>query len=325
MKDKISIIVPCYNVQKYVMRCFGSIYNQTYGFENLEVIFVDDLSEDNTWPILESLQKRYPGNVISLKAKNKGRCGGARNLGMDVCSGKYITFVDADDCIHPQMLEAMWNRMQDKEYDIIQCRVKEFSAQKPDYESIDVEKMQWEDFLLEAEGCRNDWIIKLTGDFNVCVWAKLYRMDFIRNNHIRFVENTFYEDNHFSFVCILVAEKICVTESALLYYYVNTEGITKSSISFDKIRDLIKNTDAICDEIKQRNIKDTIDCEAEIFIIWKSYFETWAKLENVVESEKTYYKNHILDIYPKEKILGNPYIESVQDEKMLEALEFLKR
>lgn len=100
MKDKISIIVPCYNVQKYVMRCFWSIYNQTYGFENLEVIFVDDLSEDNTWPILESLQKRYPGNVVSLKAKNKGRCGGARNLGMDVCSGKYITFVDADDCIH---------------------------------------------------------------------------------------------------------------------------------------------------------------------------------------------------------------------------------
>lgn len=51
-------------------------------------------------------------------------------------------------------------------------------------------------------------------------------------------------------VCILLAEKICVTESALLYYYVNTEGITKNSISFDKIRDLIKNTDAICDEIK---------------------------------------------------------------------------
>lgn len=54
-KDKISVIIPCYNVQKYIMRCFDSIYSQTYGFENLEVILIDDLSTDNTWSILESL------------------------------------------------------------------------------------------------------------------------------------------------------------------------------------------------------------------------------------------------------------------------------
>ena len=93
-KDRISVIIPCYNVQKYIMRCFGSIYDQTYGFENLEVIFIDDLSTDNTWSILESLQRKYPGNVISLKMQKKGKCGGTRNLGMDICSGKYITFVD---------------------------------------------------------------------------------------------------------------------------------------------------------------------------------------------------------------------------------------
>ena len=58
-KDKISVIIPCYNVQKYIMRCFDSIYSQTYGFENLEVILIDDLSTDNTWSILESLQRQY--------------------------------------------------------------------------------------------------------------------------------------------------------------------------------------------------------------------------------------------------------------------------
>lgn len=52
-KDKISVIIPCYNVQKYIMRCFDSIYSQTYGFENLEVILIDDLSTDNTWSIYE--------------------------------------------------------------------------------------------------------------------------------------------------------------------------------------------------------------------------------------------------------------------------------
>lgn len=70
-KDKISVIIPCYNVQKYIMRCFDSIYSQTYGFENLEVILIDDLSTDNTWSILESLQRKYPENVISLKIQKK--------------------------------------------------------------------------------------------------------------------------------------------------------------------------------------------------------------------------------------------------------------
>ena len=110
-KDKISVIIPCYNVQKYIMRCFDSIYSQTYGFENLEVILIDDLSTDNTWSILESLQRQYPENVISLKIQKKGKCGGARNLGMDICTGKYITFVDADDYVHPDMLRVLYDRM----------------------------------------------------------------------------------------------------------------------------------------------------------------------------------------------------------------------
>lgn len=110
-KDKISVIIPCYNVQKYIMRCFDSIYSQTYGFENLELILIDDLSTDNTWSILESLQRKYPENVISLKMQKKGKCGGARNLGMDICTGKYITFVDADDYVHPDMLRVLYDRM----------------------------------------------------------------------------------------------------------------------------------------------------------------------------------------------------------------------
>ena len=130
-KDKISVIIPCYNVQKYIMRCFDSIYSQTYGFENLEVILIDDLSTDNTWSILESLQRKYPENVISLKIQKKGKCGGTRNLGMDICTGKYITFVDADDYVHPDMLRVLHDRMTEDDYDVAQCGVSCFKADKP--------------------------------------------------------------------------------------------------------------------------------------------------------------------------------------------------
>ena len=90
MKDKISVIIPCYNVEKYIMRCFQSIYAQTYGFEHLEVIFIDDLSTDHTYTIIESLQKRYPQNVIAVSLQKKGMAGGARNVGLDIASGAYL-------------------------------------------------------------------------------------------------------------------------------------------------------------------------------------------------------------------------------------------
>ena len=119
-KDKISIIVPCYNVSDYLLNCFDYIKKQTYGFDNLEVIFVDDISSDNTWNLLESLRNDYPNNVKIFKLDKKGNSGGARNKGIDNCSGKYLTFVDADDFIHPMMLEIFYKQMLIDDYDIVQ-------------------------------------------------------------------------------------------------------------------------------------------------------------------------------------------------------------
>ena len=212
-KDKISVIIPCYNVQKYIMRCFDSIYSQTYGFENLEVILIDDLSTDNTWSILESLQRQYPENVISLKIQKKGKCGGARNLGMDICTGKYITFVDADDT--PNVLE-----------------VNDFEIQRLDLDNVDN---------------RKNLIIGLTGFTNVTAWAKLYSTKFIIEHNLRFIEDVYYEDTHFSMLCVLLAKKYCKVQSTLYYYFENTEGIIRSEISNAKIRD----AKIIMDHIRQ--------------------------------------------------------------------------
>lgn len=176
-KDKISVIIPCYNVQKYIMRCFDSIYSQTYGFENLEVILIDDLSTDNTWSILESLQRKYPENVISLKIQKKGKCGGARNLGMDICTGKYITFVDADDYVHPDMLRVLYDRMTEDDYDVAQCGVSCFKADKPNV--LEVNDLEIQRLDLDNVDNRKNLIIGLTGFTSVTAWAKLYSTKFI--------------------------------------------------------------------------------------------------------------------------------------------------
>ena len=212
-KDKISVIIPCYNVQKYIMRCFDSIYSQTYGFENLEVILIDDLSTDNTWSILESLQRQYPENVISLKIQKKGKCGGARNLGMDICTGKYITFVDADDYVHPDMLRGLHDRMTEDDYDVAQCGVSCFKADKPNV--LEVNDLEIQRLDLDNVDNRKNLIIGLTGFTSVTAWAKLYSTKFIREHNLRFIEDVYYEDTHFSMLCVLLAKKYCKVKWAL--------------------------------------------------------------------------------------------------------------
>ena len=196
-KDKISVIIPCYNVQKYIMRCFDSIYSQTYGFENLEVILIDDLSTDNTWSILESLQRQYPENVISLKIQKKGKCGGARNLGMDICTGKYITFVDADDYVHPDMLRVLYDRMTEDDYDVAQCGVSCFKADKPNV--LEVNDFEIQRLDLDNVDNRKNLIIGLTGFTNVTAWAKLYSTKFIIEHNLRFMRIHIF----LCFVCYL--------------------------------------------------------------------------------------------------------------------------
>lgn len=244
-KDKISVIIPCYNVQKYIMRCFDSIYSQTYGFENLEVILIDDLSTDNTWSILESLQRQYPENVISLKIQKKGKCGGARNLGMDICTGKYITFVDADDYVHPDMLRVLYDRMTEDDYDVAQCGVSCFKADKPNV--LEVNDFEIQRLDLDNVDNRKNLIIGLTGFTNVTAWAKLYSTKFIIEHNLRFIEDVYYEDTHFSMLCVLLAKKYCKVQSTLYYYFENTEGIIRSEISNAKIRD----AKIIMDHIRQ--------------------------------------------------------------------------
>lgn len=281
-KDKISVIIPCYNVQKYIMRCFDSIYSQTYGFENLEVILIDDLSTDNTWSILESLQRKYPENVISLKIQKKGKCGGARNLGMDICTGKYITFVDADDYVHPDMLRVLYDRMTEDDYDVAQCGVSCFKADKPNV--LEVNDFEIQRLDLDNVDNRKNLIIGLTGFTNVTAWAKLYSTKFIIEHNLRFIEDVYYEDTHFSMLCVLLAKKYCKVQSTLYYYFENTEGIIRSEISNAKIRDAKIIMDHIRQAIQSRkaelgNVIEQCYCEIQTFLLWHQYIEPYSRIE----------------------------------------------
>ena len=324
-KDKISVIIPCYNVQKYIMRCFDSIYSQTYGFENLEVILIDDLSTDNTWSILESLQRKYPENVISLKIQKKGKCGGARNLGMDICTGKYITFVDADDYVHPDMLRVLYDRMTEDDYDVAQCGVSCFKADKPNV--LEVNDLEIQRLDLDNVDNRKNLIIGLTGFTNVTAWAKLYSTKFIIEHNLRFIEDVYYEDTHFSMLCVLLAKKYCKVQSTLYYYFENTEGIIRSEISNAKIRDAKIIMDHIRQAIQSRkaelgNVIEQCYCEIQTFLLWHQYIEPYSRIETFMNRELDICKEEFLKSEPD--IFNNPYVKFFSDDVVLKRMSRLR-
>ncbi len=118
MQPKLSVIIPVYNVEKYIRQCLDSVYSQT--FRNFEVIIIDDGSPDNCGRICDEYAEKY-GNEIKTKVihkENGGLCR-ARNDGIDAAQGEWITFVDSDDWIEPDYYEAMFNALGDKKVDIL--------------------------------------------------------------------------------------------------------------------------------------------------------------------------------------------------------------
>ena len=117
--EKISIIVPVYNVEKYLKTCLDSIINQTY--QNLEIILVDDGSTDNSGEICEEYRKT-DSRIILIHKENEG-LSMARNFGLDIASGDYISFVDSDDFIARNMMEALYNRLLETQSDMAICSI----------------------------------------------------------------------------------------------------------------------------------------------------------------------------------------------------------
>lgn len=192
MNEKISVIIPCYNAEKYLEKCLDSVINQTY--KNLEIICVNDGSTDNTLQILENYAQK-DDRIVIVNQNNAG-LSGARNSGMKKVTGEYIIFVDSDDWIDSNTCEISLSKCIDKNVDLVIWNyIKEYGNSSVNklifqdkeiyFDSNECEKMLHRRiFGLYGEELKNPE----NADSLVTAWGKLYKSALIIDNHIEFVD-----------------------------------------------------------------------------------------------------------------------------------------
>ena len=113
------MIIPCYNVERYIDACVESLVNQTFGIERMELIFVNDASTDSTLEKLAVWESQYPDSITVISLTENCRQGAARNVGMEYATGEYIGFVDSDDYVDITMFEKMYQVHQENDVNFV--------------------------------------------------------------------------------------------------------------------------------------------------------------------------------------------------------------
>lgn len=219
---RLSIIVPFYNVESYIEECIHSLYNQDIPFGEYEVICVDDCSPDNSSSIVKRLQAEYPTLRLICHDRNRKQ-GGARNTGLETANGKYVWFVDSDDCICPNVLRLLLDSIENNALDMLQfdyIRERESLAKKGQLSEIKSGEMYLFDHV------SRDWFDKISGP-----WRQLFSRDFLITNQLRYIEGAMYEDTDYMLHAFLLAEKVQYISIDAYYYRINNESVTKTNIS----------------------------------------------------------------------------------------------
>ena len=231
LMPKISIIVPVYNVEKYLSKCLDSLVNQT--LKDIEIIIVNDGSPDSSQSIIDSYVVNYPTLIKSYIKENGGQ-GSARNLGLEYAKGEYISFVDSDDWLDLDALEKMYNIAIKNNSDIVICDMVDY----------------YEDGTKKIFNCT-----KYNSVYTVTPSAcnKIFKKEIIGN--IRFLNKLWYEDFNFTTKILLSNPQISVISG--LYYNCHARNLsTMNNNNSAKNLDMITVIDDLIEYAKSNNLYD---------------------------------------------------------------------
>ena len=217
-KNKISIIIPVYNAEKYIKQCLNSIITQT--IHDIEIICIDDCSTDNSLKILKEYALKDNRIKIIEQKVNQGQ-GVGRNEAIKITEGEYIGFVDPDDWIEPNMYKEMYNKAKEFDTDIVTCNIERFFENSSQVDHIDtIKKISKIDKTIKSGVVFN--FKKTEKEFlartNNFAWCRIYRRELVTKYDIRFAPIRTGEDKLFCCLAKLLADKIIHIDKEFYHY-----------------------------------------------------------------------------------------------------------
>ena len=304
---KISVVVPVYNVEKYLKECIDSIINQT--LEDIEIICVNDGSTDSSLEILNDYAKK-DSRIIVINKSNSGY-GHTMNMGLNAATGEYVGIIESDDFADKNMFEDLYKLA--KEYD------------------ADIVKGDWYNYWSKNKFARkNNRIssaktLKLTNSkqdksllrINPSVWSAIYKKEFLNKYNIRFLETpgASYQDLAFSFKIFALAERVVLTDKAYLYY--RQDNMNSSVKSKTKVY-------CVCDEYEEidRFLEQYPDLKFEFKVQeeinrYNGYVSSVLRIDDSVKPEFVkVFSDHFKEEY-NTGLLGNEFFKKINKNEFM--------
>ncbi len=319
MNPKVSVIIPVYNVEKYLRESLDSVVNQT--LKEIEIICIDNKSQDTSLDILKEYASKDE-RIIIFENETNLKQGLARNFGIEKAKGEYVFFVDGDDFIKNDCIEKMYNKAKKDYSDITICcwalyddktskinNKHVYALLKQIPEHYNDKTFNWRD-IKEAIFWQSS-----------VPWDKIYKREFLIEKDVKFPGGVFFEDNVFVYDAFFKSSKISILREILIYYRTNRKGAvtnTRDKTFFDylKIFNLIgenlKKID-LYDEMKYQYLDYKI-----ITLVWwykkiklrykKKFYEIIREdFKNIELTEEEKYKVRNQTLFLMERFIKNPF------------------
>mgnify|MGYP004454915161 FL=1 len=284
MNPKITIIIPVYNAEKYLHRCFESILDN--GYENLEIIPVNDGSKDGSQTIIDEYKEKYPNMFFPIIEENQG-IGMARNNALEKATGDYIMFIDNDDFIDKDYISRHIKELEEKDYDMVLSGYKRVTDTETQF-SVTLEDYPWSTYV------------------SIAPWGRLYKASFLKENDIKFLKTPIGEDIYFNLQANTLTNNIKIIDYAGYNWYQNNISVTNTISNKIKGINVINLLNTHYGILKEKNSinEENYDLIQIYFILLVTQFLQWLSYNCTFKEISKYYDEFfgwIKEHFPKYK------------------------
>lgn len=241
MDKTLSIIIPCYNVEKYIEECLESVCNDRDA--DIEVICVNDGSTDGTLDILEQW-KQKDARVIVINQENKG-VSVARNQGLHIAKGKFIYFLDSDDKVKDvAILEKCCEKMQEDQLDILIGAGKSFFETEEFYKKYSYYEKSYRiehEYPRIMKGTELMAELQRNGEWAVQQSTRIYRRKFLQDNNVYYTEGQLHEDNYVTFMCMYLTDRTTAVKDVLFERRIRENSIMTQKVTHKNVEGYLVN------------------------------------------------------------------------------------